>query len=102
MNQDQSIIALGEALCRCRALTDAESRMLERAIRREDARDGKGRAWSQDDDDRLLKAIGTVKARVIAESMGRTVHSIHKRTMTLRKAQRATQCVRKQERRMEA
>lgn len=100
VNQDQTIIALGEALCRCRALTDPESRMLERAIRREDVRANGARTkrWTPQDDQTLLKAAGSVKPEQIAVMLSRTVPSVRIRIGELRKRERAAVCGRKRAR----
>ncbi len=90
---DMVVIELATSLGRQRALSDLESRWLEGAVRREDRRNGKGRAWGpgkvlwQPSDDIALKRHlkRGKKAREIARVMGKTEDSIWSRIRQLRR-----------------
>lgn len=93
LTADMVLIELATSLGRERALSDQESRWLEGAVRREDRRNGKARAWGpgkilwQTKDDVALKRHlkRGRKAREIARAMGKTEDAIWSRIRHLRR-----------------
>jgi hypothetical protein len=100
-DRDQAVITLAEALGRHRALTDDESQMLERSIRRMEAtsRGTTMKFWTPAEDRALLKAFRVREASAVAAMLGRTVPSVCSRLNQLRKAERTKAIVRKRIRR---
>jgi hypothetical protein len=100
-DRDQAVITLAEALGRHRALTDDESQMLERSIRRMEAtsRGTTMKFWTPAEDRALLKAFRVREASHVAAMLGRTVPSVCSRLTRLRKEAQAKTRVRKRTRR---
>lgn len=83
---DAAVVYLAEALGRVRELTDIESRILHRAIRR-DA--GQFRRWTQDEDRRLLRmSKSRIRVAEMAVTLSRTEDSVRTRLRDLRKRER--------------
>lgn len=106
VNQDQTIIALADALGRERALTLCESRMLEQALRREQVQNRTRRAWTATEDailaDAACSPITSVVAAGLAERLERTTWAVNTRVRDLRKASRVGPLLRKRARQREA
>lgn len=83
---DAAVVFLAEALGRCRELTDIESRILHRAIRRDR---GDFRRWTEQDDARLRKMRRAgLRASDMADALNRTEDSVRRRLCDLRKRER--------------
>lgn len=85
---DQIIVELLDSLGRLRALTDGESRLLERVIRRGGSSRSAWRFWTADEDKLLhcLKAKG-MTAIDMAATMDRTPESVRWRIKVLKRQQ---------------
>ena len=83
---DAAVVYLAEALGRERPLSEVESRILGRAIRRDR---GDFRRWTPDDDRRLLKAHkARIRVSEIAVTLGRTEDSVYTRLRDLKKREK--------------
>ncbi len=83
---DAAVVYLAEALGQLRALTDTESRILHRALRR-DA--GLFRRWTPADDATLLKAHrARIRVSEIATTLGRTEQAVYRRLCDLKKREK--------------
>jgi hypothetical protein len=83
---DAAVVYLAEALGRVRELTDIESRILHKAIRRDQ---GVFRRWMPADDAKLLKMRRAgLRASDMASSLNRTEDSVRRRLCDLRKKER--------------
>lgn len=104
-NPDQTIIALAEALGRCRALSNQESIWLERAVRREDVRTGRvcvREGWSTTDDARLIRRLEKVKPAQIAKELNRSLPSVYQRIEKLKKQEPVAKAARKRARKVQS
>lgn len=83
---DAAVVYLAEELGRCRELTEAESRILHRAMRR-DA--GANRSWTPSDDTKLRKmSKAGIRSPQIAKTLGRTPEAVRRRLCDLRKREK--------------
>jgi serine/threonine-protein kinase RIO1 len=83
---DAAVVYLADALSRVRALTETESRILHRALRR-DA--GMFRRWTAAEDAKLLKMHKAgIRAPGIAMTLGRSSDAVRRRLCDLKKGQR--------------
>lgn len=83
---DAAIVFLAEQLGACRTLTDRETSILHRAIRRDQ---GQFRRWTKEEDAKLRKmrkaGLGAVH---IAEVLGRTPDAVYRRMSDLKKLEK--------------
>jgi hypothetical protein len=86
LSGDAAVVFLAEALGRERQLTEHESRILQRAVKRGH---GAFRRWTVGDDVRLMK-MHKAKRRAadIAEALGRTEYAVTTRLRDLKKREK--------------
>ncbi|QPQ55584.1 hypothetical protein IC614_02995 [Allosphingosinicella flava] len=84
---DAAVVYLAEQLGRVKELTDFESRILHRAIRRDT---GMFRRWTTAEDQRLMKMHkARIRASEMAVTLNRTEDSVRRRLCDLKKRERA-------------
>lgn len=83
---DAAVVYLAERLGQLRSLTDTESRILQRAIRRDD---GTFRRWTESEDRSLLRMHkARIRASEMAVTLRRTEDSVRRRLCDLKKRER--------------
>lgn len=83
---DAAVIELADALSRIRALDERESRILQRAITRDN---GTYRRWTQEEDRKLLKMHkARIRCAEIAKTLNRKEGAVYRRLSDLKKAKR--------------
>lgn len=84
---EAAIVLLADALSRERPLSELESRILHRSIRRDQ---GAFRRWTPQEDDQLLKMHrARIRGAEMATTLNRTEATVYQRLCRLKKKERA-------------